>query len=188
MGLLGRPFLFPPRAQQWPKRYARMIAGQEMPKGLSKYVTEEIFKFPRVGTKVPDASNLALRRDGCSPRRSILSGSTPGLLPATSTVSRRISVCGKKVSGANRPMPFRIRWNFKNRPHTSAQCDIICNGFSTITSIYFEFPGDFSDPIDPDKFDVPRDAIGEPTLRILPLPTVLGGRFLIAVLNRRIQM
>ena len=35
------------------KMDARMIAGQEMPKGLSNYVTEEI--FPRVGTKVQDA-------------------------------------------------------------------------------------------------------------------------------------
>jgi hypothetical protein len=40
------------------KKYAREIAEQEMPKGLSKYVTEEI--FPRFGTKV-----LALRGDGC---------------------------------------------------------------------------------------------------------------------------
>jgi hypothetical protein len=32
------------------KEYAREIAEQEMPKGLSKYVTEEI--FPRFGTKV----------------------------------------------------------------------------------------------------------------------------------------
>ena len=38
-------------APETAKKYARQIAEQEMPAGLSKYVTQEI--FPRFGTKVP---------------------------------------------------------------------------------------------------------------------------------------
>jgi hypothetical protein len=50
-------------APETAKKYAREIAEQEMPNGLSKYVTEEIFRLK-------EASNLALRRDGCAVKAS----------------------------------------------------------------------------------------------------------------------
>ena len=49
------------------KKYAREIAEQDVPRGLSKYVTEEI--FPRFGTKVQGG---IMRGDGCIAKASAI--------------------------------------------------------------------------------------------------------------------